>query len=134
MFDAASRDGVTLMVTSGYRSPDIQQYLYDYWLRLFGPGVLNEIARPGVSEHQLGTTVDLSDKSIGYASVEPKFATSKGGKWLSRHAHEYGFTLSYPAGRDATTGFTYEPWHWRYVGVDVATQLHESDKAFNEVY
>lgn len=132
MFADASRDGVELMVTSGYRKPEIQKYLYDFWIEIEGPGVAEEIAEPGVSEHQLGSTVDLTDASIGYAGVDYRFESSRGGAWLAEHAHTYGFILSYPEHKRNVTGFSYEPWHWRYVGADVASELKSRRLVYNE--
>jgi D-alanyl-D-alanine carboxypeptidase len=132
MFIAAKKDGVDLMVTSGYRKPEIQQYLYLFWFGIYGESAVNEIAKPGASEHQLGSTVDLTDASIGFANVDPRFAGSAGGTWLVAHAREYGFILSYPKGKTAVTGYSYEPWHWRFVGTSTAATLWESGKTFNE--
>lgn len=132
MFKDAQKNGVYLAVTSGYRKPEIQKYLYDFWLRLGGSAVLDSIAKPGHSEHQLGTTVDLTDSSIGYAMVDERFGESVGGRWLSQNAHKYGFTMSYPKGKEKITGYRYEPWHWRFVGKDVATILYSQNLAFNE--
>lgn len=132
MFNDAQKDGVHLAVTSGYRKPEIQKWLYDFWLSVHGPAALDEIAEPGRSEHQLGTTVDLTDSSIGYAGVDNRFARSDGGRWLSQNAHRYGFTMSYPKGKEKITGYQYEPWHWRFVGVDIATLLYNQGLTFNE--
>lgn len=133
MIAAAKNDHVYLAVTSGYRTPEIQKYLFDFWLSIQGPSALDEIAVPGGSEHQLGSTVDLTDGSIGYAGVSDSFAQSDGGKWLRDNAYTFGFVLSYPKGKQEVTGFKYEPWHWRYVGVDVATMLREEGVTFAEV-
>lgn len=132
MFLDAQKDDVYLAVTSAYRKPEIQKYLYDFWLSIQGVSALDEIAEPGKSEHQLGTTVDLTDVSIGYAGVDDRFARSAGGKWLIQNAHKYGFTMSYPRGKEQSTGYKYEPWHWRFVGIDIATALKNQGLAFNE--
>lgn len=132
MFNDAQKDGVYLAVTSGYRKPEIQKYLYDYWLRIEGISALDEVAEPGKSEHQLGTAIDLTDASIGYAGVDNRFANSDGGRWLAKNAHKYGFTMSYPKGKEKNTGYKYEPWHWRFVGIDIATSLYNQGLAFNE--
>mgnify|MGYP001598800012 FL=1 len=133
MFRDAEQDEVYLAVTSGYRKPDIQKYLYDFWLRIEGPDALDGIAEPGASEHQLGTTVDLTDASIRYAGVDDRFGNSDGGKWLSQNAHKYGFVMSYPKGKEKTTGYKYEPWHWRFVGKDIATAIYNQNTTFNEL-
>ena len=132
MFKAAERDGVYLGITSGYRKPEIQKYLYDFWFKVMGSSAFDEIAEPGASEHQLGTTFDFTDASIGYAGVDGRFGNSDGGKWLRANAHKYGFTMSYPKGKEKVTGYKYEPWHWRFVGADIATSLYEQNLTFNE--
>lgn len=132
MFSDAENEDVHLAVTSGYRKPDIQKYLYDFWLDIEGTSALDEIAEPGASEHQLGTTVDLTDASIKYAGVDDRFADSKGGKWLQQNAHKYGFIMSYPEDKKDITGYEFEPWHWRFVGTDVATKLYDRELTFNE--
>lgn len=132
MFNDAQKDNVYLAVTSGYRKVEIQKYLYGFWLSVHGLSALDEIAEPGKSEHQLGTTIDLTDSSIGYAGVDGRFAKSDGGRWLMQNAHKYGFTMSYPKGKEKNTGYQYEPWHWRFVGADIATSLYNQDLAFSE--
>lgn len=132
MFKDAEKDGIYLAVTSGYRKPEIQKYLYDFWLSLEGEKSLDEIALPGKSEHQLGTTVDLTDASIGYRAVDEYFEKSDGGKWLMQNAYKYGFIMSYPKDKEKITGYKYEPWHWRFVGVDLATSLYNKGLTFNE--
>lgn len=132
MFADARGDGVELMITSAYRKPEIQKYLYDFWIRVEGVKAINGIAEPGLSEHQLGTTIDLTDSSINFAGVDDRFANSKGGKWLQTNAYKYGFIISFPKGKQNITGFKYEPWHWRFVGVDVATSLYEQKITYNE--
>jgi LAS superfamily LD-carboxypeptidase LdcB len=132
MFQAAEKDGVKLMVSSGYRSPEMQKYVYDYWISVEGKDAKHEVAKPGYSEHQLGTAVDLTDASIQYSGVDDAFAKSAGGKWLKKNAHKYGFAMSYQKGKEKVTGFAYEPWHWRYVGKQVATTLREKKISFAE--
>ncbi len=132
MFTDAKRNGVEFMVTSGYRNPEIQKYLYDFWIRVEGDAALDRIAEPGLSEHQLGSTIDLTDASISFAASDPRFGTSNGGRWLQQNAHQYGFIMSFPKYKKEITGFRYEPWHWRFVGVETATQLRQQDLTYNE--
>ena len=132
MFRGAERDGIYLAVTSGYRKPEIQKYLYDFWFKVMGSSAYDVIAEPGASEHQLGTTIDFTDASIGYAGFDNRFGNSDGGKWLVANAHNYGFTMSYPRGKEKVTGYKYEPWHWRFIGVDIATALYNQNLTFNE--
>lgn len=130
MFLDAKKDGIDLAVTSGYRSPEVQQYLY---IRTSGAGALKTVARPGASEHQLGTAVDLTDALIGYAGADDRFAFSAGGMWLAANAHRYGFIMSYPRGREHDTGYKYEPWHWRFVGYDAAEKIYR-EKLFSDEF
>jgi LAS superfamily LD-carboxypeptidase LdcB len=116
MILAAADEGVILRVTSGYRRPEIQQLLLDFWVALQGESAYNEVALPGHSEHQLGTTVDLTGRSIGNVSVSELFADSPEYAWLTNNAAAYGFSLSYGASTDKRDGYVFEPWHWRYTG------------------
>ena len=111
---AARRAGVTVRIESAYRSFAHQRDLYEYYVDLLGPekGALRA-ARPGHSEHQLGTTLDISNTRGAY-------------DWLARRAWRFGFVISYPPGERATSCYRNEPWHVRYVGRDRAAQVHES--------
>ena len=81
-------------------------------------------ARPGHSEHQLGTTLDFS---VGPGvPLTTKFGDSPSGKWLARNGWKYGFIMSYPEGKRSASCYGYEPWHWRYFGRDLARKIHES--------
>ncbi len=134
MFDDAKIAGIDLMITSGYRNTEIQKYLFDYWIKAHGIGALDEIAKPAYSEHQLGSALDLTDISINFDLVSPKFGSGKGGKWLKKNAHLYGFVMSYPKGMKQKTGYIYEPWHWRYVGIDIAGRMYpQRGISYNEV-
>ncbi|MBI2622981.1 MAG: D-alanyl-D-alanine carboxypeptidase family protein [Candidatus Liptonbacteria bacterium] len=125
MIGDAAKEGVRIGITSGFRSADIQKALYDYWHMVGGNKADGEIAPPGGSEHQLGTAADLTGASAGYAGTPPDFAKRPEGRWLTAHAREYGFALSYPRGREGITGYIYEPWHWRYVGKETAAAIAE---------
>ena len=82
-------------------------------------------ARPGHSEHQTGLAIDLND-------VTDNFGNSREGKWVAAHCHEYGFIIRYPKGKQKITGYMYEPWHVRYVGVKLATKIHDSGLTLEE--
>lgn len=128
MFTDAKEDGVELAITSGYRSPTLQEKLFKYWLRIEGlKKAEDEVAQPYHSEHQLGTAVDMTESSISYKPVDPEFHKSKGGKWLEKNAYKYGFILSYPRGSKNKTGYNHEPWHWRFVGSDTAKSLKRTN-------
>lgn len=115
MFAAAEADGVNgFIVTSGYRDYDRQAEIYAE----SEPGLAQE---PGASEHQTGLAFDVTtETSEGFESTE-QYA------WLRAHAHEYGFIQRYPANKADETGINYEPWHYRYVGVEAATRIREAD-------
>ena len=112
-----------LVVLSSYRSYSLQELTFDYWVGVGGyEQALRTSARPGHSEHQLGTVVDFGDGSAApweYAD----WATTPSGAWLSAHAAEYGFVMSFPKGATNVTCYDYEPWHYRWVGRDLAKQL-----------
>jgi D-alanyl-D-alanine carboxypeptidase len=107
---AAQAAGVTLLFSSSYRSYDYQRVVYDREVKSYGHAAADrESARPGASQHQLGTAVD-------FGSITDAFAQTKAGRWLASHAWEYGFTLSYPRGYEKLTGYRWESWHYRYIG------------------
>ncbi len=116
--DMADLD-MKLVAVSGYRSSANQRQLYKRYSKLNENSIYPRVAPPGYSEHQLGTAVDIA----GEFSSGSKFAQTIEGKWVGEHAHEYGFILSYPSGGEDKTGYMYEPWHLRYVGVDNAMML-----------
>lgn len=121
-----------LAVFSAYRSANTQKQLVKFYLETQGPQSLEGVAEGGHSEHQLGTTVDISGKSIGYAGPSQKFGTTKEGKWLKENSYKYGFIMSYPQGKQSETGYIYEPWHFRYIGIDAAQQIHDSGMTIQE--
>ncbi len=114
MSAAARKDGVVLLVSSSYRSYDYQKNVYERNVRELGQAAADrESARPGTSQHQLGTAVD-------FGSITDDFALTAAGKWLALHAGEYGWSLSFPDGYEAVTGYRWESWHYRYIGVPAA--------------
>jgi len=107
---AAADDGVTLLVSSAYRSFDYQKDVYARWVDRLGQDEADQVsARPGTSQHQLGTAVD-------FGCICPQIADQPAGRWLAANAWEYGFSMSYPPDGEQITGYNYEPWHFRYVG------------------
>lgn len=134
MLDAAQDDGVSLVLISGYRSHQTQAEVYDYWVQRNGRRAADRIsARPGHSEHQTGLAIDV-DGGTGECYLDQCFGDTEAGRWLTAHAHDYGFIESYPDGAEHRTGFTYEPWHWRYVGPRAAGRMHRLDIALLEDY
>ena len=110
MSAAAAFDGITLTVSSPYRSYEYQAVVYARWVDELGREAADRVsARPGTSQHQLGTAVD-------FGCICDEFAEQPAGLWLLDHAHRFGYTLSYPDGYEHITGYSYEPWHYRYIG------------------
>lgn len=132
MLNAALTADIPLKVCSGYRGPDIQNYLVKAYLTVEGPHALEEVARPGYSEHQLGTTVDLTSPEI--ECTDDSFSNSQQSVWLKKNAWRFGFTMSYPEMNvdGSRVAYNYEPWHWRYVGIAIATELYEKGISYNE--
>jgi zinc D-Ala-D-Ala carboxypeptidase len=122
---AARKAGKPLAVRSAYRSYDSQVAVFDSWVRRSGRAqALKFSARPGHSEHQLGTTVDFT--TAPGTPLSGSFGTSPAGLWLASNGWKYGFVMSYPKGQRRVSCYGYEPWHWRYVGHDLARRIHES--------
>lgn len=132
MVAKAKEDGLNIKATSAYRSFSYQENLLDNAIKNGNKNASIAIAKAGHSEHQLGTAVDLSGSSIGYASTLTKFGGTPEHLWLKENAHKYGFVESYPEGKESITGYMYEPWHYRYLGVDVATKIKESSLTIAE--
>jgi D-alanyl-D-alanine carboxypeptidase len=131
---AAKAAGVNIMPISGYRSFSQQASLYDSYVRQYGQATADTLsARPGYSEHQTGLAMDIGNAS-GTCALQACFANTPAGKWAAEHGWEYGFIIRYPAGAGATTGYTYEPWHLRYVGLAVALDMRSSGIATLEDY
>lgn len=108
---AAKEDGINLVVSSTYRSYDYQKNLYERNVRQLGKAVADrESAPPGASQHQLGVAVD-------FGSITDEFAQTKQGRWLAENAGDYGWSLSFPDGYEDVTGYRWECWHFRYVGI-----------------
>ena len=124
LMDAASAAGTPMMLSSGYRSYKMQVSLYAYYVQTQGQSVADtQSARPGHSEHQTGLAADLAPAD-GSCNVESCFATTPAGMWLAANAYKYGFIIRYPSDKTSVTGYSYEPWHIRYVGVELAGKLH----------
>ena len=137
-----ARGYTDIVVTSGYRSYSYQQSLFHTYVEKEKANhpewsqaeaeacVLTYSARPGTSEHQTGLCVDLI--STNYVSLDESFANNPAYVWLCENAHFFGFILRYPQGKQAIVGYGYEPWHYRFVGVEAATAMHESGQTLEE--
>ena len=131
IIDAMYAAGLKPSILSGYRSYDVQYLAWKWWNSQYPERVAIMSARAGYSEHQLGTTVDFGSPEIDHL-FHVDFANTQEGLWLRNNAHLYGFTMSYPANSYVITGFKYEPWHFRYVGVELATQLYASGQILTQ--
>lgn len=125
MLDEAEDDGVDLKVISAYRSFDHQHALKGQFTTVYGEGANTFSADQGYSEHQLGTTVDLTDPETG--GTYESFAETEAYEWLLDNAYKYGFTLSYP---EDNGFYVFEPWHWRFVGTELAKDLNRKGDHF----
>ena len=134
MFRAAEKDGLTLMISSAYRSYSYQKGLYNHYVKEQGQTVADtQSARPGHSEHQTGLAVDIEPASR-QCEIEACFADTLEGNWIASHAHKYGFIIRYQEGQTETTGYTYEPWHLRYVGPELAKELFNQGNPPLEIF
>ena len=122
---SAAASGEELAVASAYRSYADQRASYARLVSIYGREADRTSAPPGHSQHQLGTAVDFTNAAVGY-EVRRGFGYTSAARWLALHAHEHGFVLSYPPGKEAETGFGWEPWHYRYVGAENARRVRES--------
>ena len=129
MIEDAKDDKIDLRVVSGYRTFDEQQDLKGNYVVVYGEGTANQFsAEQGYSEHQLGTTVDFTTPELGQDFSG--FAQTKAYEWLQKNAYKYGFVLSYP---ENNSYYQYEPWHWRFVGKDLARRLDRDNKNFYDM-
>ncbi len=130
MVAAAVEEGYELQLTSGYRSFEDQQETYERFVRDYGAQVAAErVALPGTSEHQTGLAVDVGE--VGLPDDE-EFGDTASSDWVRGNAHRFGFIVRYPPDKADITGYANEPWHLRYVGVDLATELRASGLTMEE--
>lgn len=128
MADAAAKDAISLRIISAYRSNAFQENLYNKYVAANGKDAADRFsARPGHSEHETGLAIDIND-------VSQAFENTDAFKWLTENAHLYGYILRYPKGKEALTGYMYEPWHYRYLGIDLATKVKTSGLTYDEYY
>jgi D-alanyl-D-alanine carboxypeptidase len=128
MILTAKSEDINIFVNSGYRSFEEQKNLKSRYSQVYGSNKANQFsADQGYSEHQLGTTVDLSD---GGGSLDTNFEKTKVGKWLLENSYKFGFVLSYPKNNKY---YIYEPWHYRFVGLELAKYLHDTGKSFYDL-
>ena len=128
MVNDAKNDGIDLSIVSGYRSYATQIDTYNYWVRVNGgsSSAADKIsARAGHSQHQLGTAIDFSTSEIN-DGLSGQFTYTKASAWLYANAWKYGFVIAYPKGYEGVTGYSYESWHYRYIGIANAKEMHDS--------
>lgn len=140
MFQAAKEDGINLEVRSPYRDMSRQEMLFGKKIKLYmdrGMSYMEAysyasraVTVPGASEHQIGLAIDITSDT--YKTLTEGFADTRAGKWLAEHSCEYGFIVRYPLGKEYITGIEYEPWHFRYVGVDAATAITQQGLCLEE--
>jgi len=132
MADQAKLENLNLKITTAYRNYNFQSVLYNNYVKNDGKEKADTYsARPGYSEHQLGYSVDLTN--INKSNFD-EFEYTNEFKWLQDNAHKYGFILRFPKGKEHITGYQYESWHYRYVGIDIATYIHENNITYEEYY
>jgi LAS superfamily LD-carboxypeptidase LdcB len=129
--EGATEGGEKLVVASAYRSYEGQQRSHGSLMGVLGADAGRLSAEPGHSQHQLGTAVDFTNADAGYKLGVP-FARTSASRWLEHHAWEYGFVLAYPRGEEERTGYRWEPWHYRYVGVKDAKRIEHSGQSLQE--
>ena len=128
MVKAAKNDGVSIYNVSGYRSYNTQKNLYNNYVSRDGVVKADTYsARAGTSEHQTGLATDVN-------SVSTSFENTNAFKWLEKNSYKYGFILRYPKGKEHITGYMYEPWHYRYVGIDAALVVYQENITYDEYY
>ncbi|MFD2371638.1 D-alanyl-D-alanine carboxypeptidase family protein [Brevibacillus sp. GCM10020057] len=134
LFAAAKKDGIALAGVSAYRPHSYQKALFERYVKQDGlEKARTYSAVPGTSEHETGLAIDVSGID-GKCAATSCFAGTKEAKWLAEHAQEYGFIIRYPEGKDAITGYIYEPWHLRYVGNEVAQAISEKHITLEEYF
>lgn len=133
LFAAAEQDGIQLYGASGYRSYDTQKALFAFNSRTKGKDHAERYsALPGTSEHQTGLAMDVTARSVDLKLL-PSFGETEEGRWLAAHAHQYGFVIRYPPDKEAVTGYAYEPWHIRYVGIPAASAAYHYNLTLEEI-
>lgn len=130
LLEGAADACIPLKIVSAYRSYERQEQVFDYWSRR-DPNANTYSAEAGHSEHQLGTTIDFGSEDRR-TDLRAGFEDTSQGKWLEENAWKYGFAMSYPKGKEAVTGYVYEPWHFRYIGREAAKEWRESGLTLSE--
>lgn len=134
MFKGAEEDGIYLFAVSGYRSYSRQEEILAAGAAASSEEqALKSIAPPGMSEHQSGLAMDISSEGNQF-ELNEEFEATEEGRWLKDHAHEYGFILRYPKGKEDITKYIYEPWHFRYIGKEAAAVIYKNGWTLEEYF
>ena len=129
MCEDALKEDMHILANSAYRSYSDQQKVYDTYLNLYGQNyVYNYVAVPGFSEHQTGLALDVAAKGYNTFKNSPEYT------WMLENSYKYGFILRYPKEKQEITGYKYEAWHFRYVGIEAAKYIHENNITYDEYY
>jgi len=124
----ANLEGLNIYISSGFRTYDYQFNTYNRYVKIYGQSYADTFSsRPGHSEHQTGLAFDLN-------TIDDPFAYTKEGKWVENNCYKYGFIIRYPKGKEEKTGYQYEPWHIRYLGIDMATKVYNSGLCLEEYF
>lgn len=132
LVQAAKEEGIVIYGRSGYRSYKTQKILFNGYVKKHGIEKANRYsAKPGQSEHQTGLALDVTAKSVKNQLTQ-SFGETKEGIWVKENAHRFGFIIRYPEGKEDITGYIYEPWHLRYLGKEVASEIYEKNITYEE--
>lgn len=134
LYLSAKESGLNIVARSGYRSYSTQKSIYTSSVKRNGLNYATRYnAQPGHSEHQTGLTMDITCKAVGN-KLSTSFENTPEGKWVKKNAHKFGFIIRYPRGKESITGYAYEPWHLRFIGVDQASKIYSSGLTMEEYY
>ncbi|GGM25626.1 hypothetical protein GCM10011351_09160 [Paraliobacillus quinghaiensis] len=136
LFAEAKAQGIDLIAVSGFRSYNRQKIIYNYNVENKGQEHADKYsAKPGTSEHQTGLAMDVGSANETAATLlEESFRQTSEGAWLAENAHDFGFIIRYPEGKSNITGYNYEPWHIRYIGEEIATEIYNKDITLEEYF
>lgn len=133
LFNTARKNGIILYGVSGYRSYQTQNTIFESNIRKYGSAAKANMisAKPGESEHQTGLAMDITSESVNYG-LEERFEDTSEYAWLMENAYNFGFIIRYPKGKEQFTEYSYEPWHLRYAGTELAAKLYQEKLSYEE--
>lgn len=133
LLNDAWKSGMFIIVDSGYRSYEYQEQVLKSLIEKKGEEAYRLVALPGSSEHQTGLAMDIAYMKNGIYSDDVK-DSDKEVEWMKKNSYKYGFILRYPKGKEEITGYDYEPWHYRFVGINLAKILYDQNITMEEYY